>query len=73
MRGAKRKGVRYFGPYGHAWAIRETVDLMLRVFPVRTCSAGVFKNHVQRGRPVCSATSASAPRPAWAGSPRGAP
>ncbi|MFD4137910.1 MULTISPECIES: excinuclease ABC subunit UvrC [unclassified Streptomyces] len=51
MRGAKRKGVRYFGPYGHAWAIRETVDLMLRVFPVRTCSAGVFRNHVQRGRP----------------------
>ncbi|MEU9604272.1 excinuclease ABC subunit UvrC [Streptomyces sp. NPDC048057] len=51
MRGAKRKGVRYFGPYGHAWAIRETVDLMLRVFPVRTCSAGVFKNHRQKGRP----------------------
>ncbi|MFI1399773.1 excinuclease ABC subunit UvrC [Streptomyces sp. NPDC020681] len=51
MRGAKRKGVRYFGPYGHAWAIRETVDLMLRVFPVRTCSAGVFKNHAQKGRP----------------------
>ncbi|MBT2366694.1 excinuclease ABC subunit UvrC [Streptomyces sp. ISL-10] len=51
MRGAKRKGVRYFGPYAHAWAIRETVDLMLRVFPVRTCSAGVFKNHVQKGRP----------------------
>ncbi|MFI1863321.1 excinuclease ABC subunit UvrC [Streptomyces jumonjinensis] len=51
LRGAKRKGVRYFGPYGHAWAIRETVDLMLRVFPVRTCSAGVFKNHRQKGRP----------------------
>jgi excinuclease ABC subunit C len=51
MRGAKKKGVRYFGPYGHAWAIRETVDLMLRVFPVRTCSAGVFRNHVQKGRP----------------------
>ncbi|MEV6397540.1 excinuclease ABC subunit UvrC [Streptomyces sp. NPDC051907] len=51
MRGAKRKGVRYFGPYGHAWAIRETVDLMLRVFPVRTCSAGVFKNHQHKGRP----------------------
>ncbi|MCM2390857.1 excinuclease ABC subunit UvrC [Streptomyces albipurpureus] len=51
MRGAKRKGVRYFGPYGHAWAIRETVDLMLRVFPVRTCSAGVLKNHQQKGRP----------------------
>ncbi|MGW1881930.1 excinuclease ABC subunit UvrC [Streptomyces sp. NPDC001970] len=51
MRGAKRKGVRYFGPYGHAWAIRETVDLMLRVFPVRTCSAGVFKNATRTGRP----------------------
>lgn len=51
MRGAKRKGVRYFGPYGHAWAIRETVDLMLRVFPVRTCSAGVFKRAGQIGRP----------------------
>ncbi len=43
MRGAKRRGVRYFGPYSHAWAIRETVDTLLRVFPVRTCSAGVFK------------------------------
>ncbi|WP_329542186.1 excinuclease ABC subunit UvrC [Streptomyces sp. NBC_01358] len=51
MRGAKKKGVRYFGPYGHAWAIRETVDLMLRVFPVRTCSAGVFKNAARSGRP----------------------
>jgi excinuclease ABC subunit C len=51
MRGAKRKGVRYFGPYSHAWAIRETVDLLLRVFPVRTCSAGVFKRAEQIGRP----------------------
>ncbi|MER7817948.1 excinuclease ABC subunit UvrC [Streptomyces sp. NPDC096153] len=51
MRGAKKKGVRYFGPYAHAWAIRETVDLMLRVFPVRTCSAGVFKNAERTGRP----------------------
>ena len=51
MRGAKRKGVRYFGPYAHAWAIRETVDLLLRVFPARTCSAGVFKRHGQIGRP----------------------
>ena len=51
MRGPKKKGVRYFGPYGHAWAIRETVDLMLRVFPVRTCSAGVFKNAARSGRP----------------------
>ena len=51
MRGAKRKGVRYFGPYSHAWAIRETVDLLLRVFPVRTCSAGVFRRSHQIGRP----------------------
>jgi excinuclease ABC subunit C len=51
MRGQKRKGVRYFGPYGHAWAIRDTVDLLLRVFPVRTCSAGVFKNAERTGRP----------------------
>ncbi|MCG5215071.1 excinuclease ABC subunit UvrC [Streptosporangium sp. KLBMP 9127] len=51
LRGAKRKGTRYFGPYSHAWAIRETVDLLLRVFPVRTCSAGVFKRASQIGRP----------------------
>ncbi|MGP4115388.1 excinuclease ABC subunit UvrC [Streptomyces sp. 4N509B] len=51
MRGPKRKGVRYFGPYAHAWAIRETVDLLLRVFPVRTCSAGVFKRAHAIGRP----------------------
>jgi len=51
MRGAKRPGTRYFGPYAHAWAIRETVDLLLRVFPVRTCSAGVFKRANQQGRP----------------------
>ncbi len=51
MRGAKRPGTRYFGPYAHAWAIRETVDLLLRVFPVRTCSAGVFKRARQQGRP----------------------
>ncbi|MQA76945.1 MAG: excinuclease ABC subunit UvrC [Streptosporangiales bacterium] len=50
-RGAKRKGVRYFGPYSHAWAIRETLDLMLRVFPARTCSAGVFRRSHQIGRP----------------------
>jgi excinuclease ABC subunit C len=51
LRGAKRQGTRYFGPYAHAWAIRETVDLLLRVFPVRTCSAGVFKRAGQVGRP----------------------
>ncbi len=51
MRGPKRKGVRYFGPYSHAWAIRETLDLLLRVFPARTCSAGVLKRAGQIGRP----------------------
>jgi excinuclease ABC subunit C len=50
-RGAKRRGVRYFGPYSHAWAIRETVDLLLRVFPMRSCSNGVFKRSGQIGRP----------------------
>ncbi|MGI8646021.1 MAG: excinuclease ABC subunit UvrC [Nocardioides sp.] len=50
-RGAKRKGTRYFGPYSHAWAIRETMDLLLRVFPMRSCSAGVFKRSGQIGRP----------------------
>jgi excinuclease ABC subunit C len=50
-RGPRRRGVRYFGPYAHAWAIRETLDLLLRVFPARTCSAGVFKRHGQIGRP----------------------
>lgn len=50
-RGPRRRGVRYFGPYSHAWAIRETLDLLLRVFPARTCSAGVFKRHNQIGRP----------------------
>lgn len=51
LRGAKRKGTRYFGPYSHAWAIRETVDLLLRVFPIRSCSGGVFKRAAQIGRP----------------------
>ncbi|MGV0719018.1 excinuclease ABC subunit UvrC [Mycolicibacterium sp. XJ662] len=50
-RGTRRKGVRYFGPYSHAWAIRETLDLLTRVFPARTCSAGVFKRHSQIDRP----------------------
>jgi len=51
MRGPKKKGVRYFGPYAHAWAIRETLDLLLRVFPARTCSNGVFTRAGQVGRP----------------------
>src|SRR5205823_13961310 len=51
MRGPKRKGVRYFGPYAHAWAIRETLDTLTRVFPARTCSNGVFRRAGQIGRP----------------------
>ncbi|MCA0435362.1 MAG: excinuclease ABC subunit UvrC [Austwickia sp.] len=51
MRGAKRPGTRYFGPYAHAWAIRETLDQLLRVFPVRTCSKGVFHRAELSGRP----------------------
>ncbi|HEX2297751.1 MAG TPA: excinuclease ABC subunit UvrC, partial [Pseudonocardiaceae bacterium] len=47
----RRRGVRYFGPYSHAWAIRETLDLLTRVFPARVCSGGVFKRHGQIGRP----------------------
>ncbi|MFT4125142.1 MAG: excinuclease ABC subunit UvrC [Gordonia sp. (in: high G+C Gram-positive bacteria)] len=50
-RGPRRRGVRYFGPYAHAWAIRETLDLLTRVFPARTCSNGVFKRHRQLDRP----------------------
>ncbi len=51
MRGARRKGVRYFGPYAHAYAIRETLDLLLRTFPVRTCSDNKFRTHERQGRP----------------------
>jgi len=51
MRGQKRKGTRYFGPYSHAWAIRETMDLLLRVFPIRSCSPGVFRRAERQGRP----------------------
>ena len=50
-RGAKKRGTRYFGPYSHAWAIRETVDQLLRVFPMRSCTNGVFKRSGQIGRP----------------------
>ncbi|MDO4898623.1 MAG: excinuclease ABC subunit UvrC [Rothia sp. (in: high G+C Gram-positive bacteria)] len=51
MRGEKKKGVRYFGPYSQVWAIRETLDALLRVFPVRTCSTGVFNRAQASGRP----------------------
>ena len=51
LRGKKRKGVRYFGPFAHAYAIRETLDLLLRTFPVRTCSQGVFDRCRRINRP----------------------
>src|SRR4051812_2434918 len=51
MRGARRKGVRYFGPYAHAYAIRETLDLLLRTFPIRTCSDAKLERHRKQGRP----------------------
>jgi excinuclease ABC subunit C len=51
MRGTKRKGVKYFGPYAHAYAIRDTLDLLLRTFPIRTCSPSKFNSHEKLGRP----------------------
>ena len=51
IRGRKRKGNRYFGPYGHAYAIRETLDQLLRTFPIRTCSDNKFSHHARLGRP----------------------
>jgi excinuclease ABC subunit C len=51
LRGAKRKGVRYFGPFAHAYAIRETLDLLLRTFPIRTCTQNKFDRHHRLGRP----------------------
>src|ERR1700728_3285878 len=51
VRGRKRKGVRYFGPYGNAGAIRSTLDLLVRSFPVRTCSDTKFKRHERLRRP----------------------
>src|SRR5947207_5263017 len=50
-RGVKDPGMRYFGPYGHAYAIRETLDLLLRTFPIRTCSDNKFERHHRQGRP----------------------
>ena len=51
IRGRKKKGNRYFGPYGHAYAIRETLDQLLRTFPIRTCSDNKFSHHARLGRP----------------------
>ena len=51
MRGRRRKGVRYFGPFAHAWAIRDTLDALVRTFPVRTCSPAKFRQHERLERP----------------------
>ena len=51
MRGRKKPGTRYFGPFTHAWAIRDTLDQLMRVFPMRTCSAGVYRRAEASGRP----------------------
>ena len=71
MRGKKRKGTRYFGPYGHAYAIRETLDLLLRTFPIRTCSDNKFDHHQRLGRPVPAVPHREVQRArAWARSTR---
>ena len=51
MRGAKRKGNEYFGPYAHTYAIRKTLDQLLRTFPVRTCTDSLFGRQQAQGRP----------------------
>ncbi|MEM9655256.1 MAG: GIY-YIG nuclease family protein, partial [Actinomycetota bacterium] len=50
MRGQKRKGTRYFGPYAHAYAIRDTLDHLLRTFPIRTCSDNKLERHQKLGK-----------------------
>ncbi|MCP3976193.1 MAG: excinuclease ABC subunit UvrC [bacterium] len=51
IRGKRRKGVQYFGPYAHAYAIRQTRDLLLRTFPIRSCTDQKFRSHESLGRP----------------------
>ena len=51
MRGRRRKGTRYFGPYAHAYAIRDTLDELLRTFPIRTCSDAKLRRHERLGKP----------------------
>jgi len=51
VREPRKKGTRYFGPYAHAWAIRQTLDELSKVFGVRTCRDGVFRRAEQMGRP----------------------
>ncbi|MGO3022101.1 MAG: excinuclease ABC subunit UvrC [Brevibacterium sp.] len=50
-RGKRRKGVKYFGPFAQVWAIKDTLDLLLRAFPMRTCTAGVYRRAERSGRP----------------------
>ena len=50
-RGARRKGTRYFGPYAQSFALRETLDLLLRTFPLRTCNDTKYTRHERLGRP----------------------
>ena len=61
VRGKRRKGTRYFGPYAHAYAIRQTLDLMLRTFPIRTCTDAKFRRHETMGGPACCSISRSVP------------
>ena len=67
VREAKRSGTRYFGPYAHAWAIRETMDELLRVFPMRSCRDGVFRQAHAQNRPCLLAhiEKCSAPCVGW--------
>ncbi|GGC27024.1 excinuclease ABC subunit UvrC [Brevibacterium sediminis] len=50
-RGKRRKGVKYFGPFAQVWAIKDTLDLLLKAFPMRTCTAGVYRRAERSGRP----------------------
>ena len=60
MRGKRKKGNRYFGPYGQAYAIRDTLDLLLRTFPIRTCTDNKFRHHERWVSRACCSTSRSA-------------
>ena len=50
-RNAKIRGAKYFGPYPKVWAVHDTIDLMIKVFPIRTCSDASYKKAMQSGRP----------------------
>ena len=55
--GEARKGTQYFGPYAHAYAIRQTLDLLLRTFPIRTCTNAKMKRHAAQAVRACCSTS----------------